>query len=92
MNNGSSQLLRNQDIEKIIEENNNLRAEIAALRGQIDAMHSRGEELKKQNNDLSETASRHVLPGALSALEDPGDQICTWSIQTFRIKYSGVIL
>lgn len=58
MDNNSSQLLRNQDIEKIIEENNNLRAEIAALRGQIDAMHSRGEELKKQNKDLSEKVER----------------------------------
>lgn len=37
---------------KYAEENANLKAELTALRGQIDALQIRGEELLKQNNDL----------------------------------------
>ena len=40
------------EIERLENDNGNLRAELAALRGQIDALQDRSEELRKQNNDL----------------------------------------
>lgn len=58
MGNGQSKILNRDDIDKIILENSNLRAEIAALRGQIDAMQTRAEDLKNQNNILKEQVDR----------------------------------
>jgi signal transduction histidine kinase len=58
MGNGQSKPLNSDEIDKIILENSNLRAEIAALRGQIDAMQTRAEDLKNQNNILKEQVDR----------------------------------
>lgn len=54
--------------EAVLEENSNLRAEIAALRGQIDAVILRAQELSKQNNDLQENV--HKLSKSKLELEE----------------------
>jgi len=54
--------------DAVLEENSNLRAEIAALRGQIDAVILRAQELSKQNNDLQESV--HKLSKSKYELEE----------------------
>jgi len=46
------------EYDKFQQELGNLRAEIAALRGQIDAMQSRANELRNQNRELEERINR----------------------------------
>ncbi len=42
----------NDEIKNLLAENGNLKAELAALRGQIDAMQARSSEIGKRNRDL----------------------------------------
>ncbi len=46
---------------ELVAENNKLRAELASLRGQIDAMQTRSDELRKYNRDLEEKIERVSL-------------------------------
>ena len=47
-----------QEYDKLIVENTNLKAEIAALRSQIDNMNTRSSELSNQNADLKESVEK----------------------------------
>lgn len=58
MSNQDSIVISKEEYNKLLTENSNLRAEIAALRGQIDAMQSRAIEMKKQNKDLEESLAK----------------------------------
>ncbi|MDQ1265331.1 MAG: Histidine kinase protein [Bacteroidota bacterium] len=49
---------KSNDIDKLLAENSNLRAEVAALRGQIDAMQQRAGEMNGQNRELEDKVSR----------------------------------
>lgn len=44
--------------DKILLENSNLRAEISTLRGQIDALQTRADEMRKQNRELQDNFDR----------------------------------
>ncbi|MFP4368842.1 MAG: ATP-binding protein [Candidatus Kapaibacterium sp.] len=55
---GKNNKIEAQQMDKLKIENSNLRAEIAALRGQIDAMQARGQELRKQNNILQDNVTK----------------------------------
>ncbi|MBI3259188.1 MAG: HAMP domain-containing histidine kinase [Ignavibacteriae bacterium] len=50
-----------QNNEEILAENNRLRAELASLRGQIDAMQTRSDELRSHNRTLEEKIERVTL-------------------------------
>lgn len=50
-----------QNNSELVAENNKLRAELASLRGQIDAMQTRSDELRKYNRDLEEKIERVSL-------------------------------
>jgi len=52
MNELDSKEVNYDKYEEVLNENSNLRAEIAALRGQIDALQTRGDELTRQNRKL----------------------------------------
>ena len=54
----SGNRISKEDYDKILIENSNLRAELAALRGQIDALQVRGEQLSAQNKELEKSLSK----------------------------------
>ncbi len=54
-NNMTSSVVSKEEHDKILIENSNLRAELAALRGQIDALQVRGDQLSAQNKELEKS-------------------------------------
>jgi signal transduction histidine kinase len=68
----ADQIQSNEEFQKLQNENSNLRAEIASLRGQIDAMQTRSLELKKQNKDLEDKVGK--LSASQSEMEELQEQ------------------
>ncbi len=62
----------NTDADRIIVENGKLKAELSALRGQIDAMNARGVDLATKNSELEDSVAK--LSKSKKELEELQDQ------------------
>jgi signal transduction histidine kinase len=74
-----------EEVDKIIAENNMLKAEITGLRFQIDAMQSRSSDLQEQNKELKEKIDK--LSASKQELEDlqrQKDDLCAVIIHDIK--------